>query len=385
MVSTLSIPPQTGGTLDPSHVIGRDDLILELVASSRRGVHHLLTDPRRMGKTAMLIRLCNEPGKNVTALKVDLEGIATAEEAVLRILVAIVDDESLGRRVVEQIKSFLGDVERAGPIELSKSAKATGALPSLRSALERVADGLDDGETLIICLDEVTIAVENLAKRDPNEANRFLQTLRGLRESQPKIAWILTGSVGFHHVLRKAEATEGAVNNLNIVDLGPLSSDDAAELVRALGRGIDRKFHDDAVSQLVAATDGIPFMLHNVAHRLSTGAGPIDVDEAIAACDGYLADPSKSGAWTHLVTRIEPYYPDPDLANRVLDARAISNQATTFRALFDEFRSAAESEIDRDTFLALIDDLVADHYLTHDTFTWRYDVIRHIWMLRRKL
>jgi hypothetical protein len=380
----LSLTPQTGGTLDPAHVVGRDDLILEIANAARRGVHHLLTDPRRMGKTALLTRLCNEPGKATSAVKIDLEGSADDQEIVVRILRGLTVHQSLSRRALEACKGLLAEVESAsvGPVELSKSAKAIGALPTLRSALARINDKLaDDDETLIICLDEVTIAIENIAKRDRDEASRVLQTLRALREDHRQIAWILTGSIGFHHVLRKANATEGAVNNLDTVDLGPLSEPAAIELTEALARGIGRPITHDAVVLLVDATNGIAFMIHNVMHRLAAGTGEITGVEADAACNDYLSDPGKSGAFTHLVTRIDPYYSDPSLAKKVLDARAVAVDAASFDDLHRELGDGST----RDEFIALMDDLVADHYLDHETHLWRYDVIRRIWCHRRKL
>lgn len=384
----LSIPPQTGGTLDPSHVIGRDGLILEIVAEAKRGNHYLLTDPRRMGKTALLTRLCNEPGPGVSAIKIDLEGVANADEVVTRILRGIAGHRSLGKKVLGSLQQFLTNLESisvgapgGGSVELQQHARTIGALPTLRSALAQINDKLDgDDETLIICLDEVTIAIENIAQRDADEAGRVLQTLRSLREDHHRIAWILTGSVGFHHVLRKANATEGAVNNLDTLDLGPLAGPYAVELTHALARGINRPITDDAVRALVDATDAIAFMLHNVMHRLAGGTGEIDAAEATAAADDYLSDPGKSGAFTHLVTRIEPYYPDPKLARQVLDTCAQASASVSFDDLFLEFGNG-----ERDAFIALIDDLVADHYLHHDTLLWRYDVIRRIWCHRRRL
>ena len=52
------------------------------------------------------------------------------------------------------------------------------------------------------------------SKEGPDAANHLLQTLRSLRRQGSRLRWIVCGSVGFHHVLRQCNATEGVVNDV---------------------------------------------------------------------------------------------------------------------------------------------------------------------------
>ena len=53
----LSLEPQIGGTLDPKLVVGRDELVLEILGLLRKRTNVLITDPRRIGKTSVLGRI----------------------------------------------------------------------------------------------------------------------------------------------------------------------------------------------------------------------------------------------------------------------------------------------------------------------------------------
>lgn len=375
-----SISPQTGGSPDPSHVVGRDELIARLVAGCRSGTNYLLADPRRMGKTSVLIRLCDEPGPDVIAVKADLQGVENANQAVARVMKAIADHRSLSKKARDAMGKLLASVTvKAGPVELTQLGQAMGPLPALESAMASIADSLDD-QLLIICVDEVTIGIENIAKSNPNEASLLLQTLRRLRSEYPSIRWILTGSVGFHHVLRKAESTEGAINDLAVELVGPLAHNHACDLARALCTSIDREPTGTAIDRVVEQTDAIPFIIHQAAHLLSSGSGPIEAGDIDTAVDAYLSDSGKSGALAHLLTRINGYYEQPDLAHLVLDECAASDAPASFDELVDRIDAA-----DRETILRLVDTLVADHYLNDDTMQWRYPVLRRVWRQRRKL
>lgn len=395
MATALSpITPQPGSTPDPGDVVGRDEIITTMLAGARAGTNHLLSDPRRMGKTSVLIRLCNEPGANTHAVKVDLEGAKTADEVVVRIFQGIARHRPLLTRAGKQLAKYLDGINvEVGPIsvatstELSTTSKALGAHQALESCLKAINDSLDDS-WLIIALDEVTIAANNIAARDPQACNELLQTLRRLRgDSYKRIRWILSGSIGFHHVLRKANSTEGAINDLLAVELGPLGDDHARSLAGALFAGINRKADDAIITHLVERTGGIPFMLHSVAHGLAASSQQLTIDEVELAITTYLADTGKSGAWTHLVTRVDKYYENPQLALDILDLRARAGDEPTSFAELVEWVEAhpVHADTNMQASRTVIDDLVDDHYLDNTHFAWRYPVLRETWMTKRRL
>lgn len=266
------------------------------------------------------------------------------------------------------------------PVSLSNLGRSYTASERLTQAFDAVDSQLNDGELLIVAIDEVTVALDNLCDENPRDAAIMLQTLRNLR-TRPgsKTRWILTGSVGFHHVIRKASSTEGVMADADVVDLGPLSKGYATELADRLLAFIGRDATPHVIDHMVDATSAIPFLLHQVAALLGRGTGAVtetDIDDALA---GYFEARGKSAPATHLVTRLDWYYPDPKLAAEVLDHLAL-HAPITFSDLCAAF--AVQS---RDAMLALVNDLEDDHYIQPIDHTWRYHALRQVWVTRRKL
>ena len=86
-----------------------------------------------------------------------------------------------------------------------------------------------------------------------------------------------------------------------------------------------------------------------------------------------MDDRDDSRAVTHLLTRLDPLYGDrAPAAEEILSRVAVAGSATT-------------TEIGADG--RLLDDLVDDHYLIErgGILSWRYDVLRRIWMHRQRL
>ena len=120
--------------------------------------------------------------------------------------------------------------------------------------------------------------------------------------------------------------------------------------------------------------DGIPFLIHALAHALhDAGTGPVGVGAIADAFEAFMDDRDGSRAVTHLVTRLDPFYGD-----RTRDAERILD-----RVAMDVSLDTASLEADG----RLLDDLVDDHYLVEHgrTVGWRYDVLRRIWVHRRRL
>ena len=75
-------------------------------------------------------------------------------------------------------------------------------------------------------------------------------------------------SIGFHHVLRKINTTQGVLNDLNPVPLGPLAGQEAEELASRLLLGIEQPTIDTVVNELIEVSGGVPFLLHKIVKTL---------------------------------------------------------------------------------------------------------------------
>lgn len=374
------IPPQTGGAyVDPATVVGRDSQISHWLEQLKSGSNLLLADPRRFGKTATLRRLCDQPDGALIAVFVNVEGLTSSEAIFERIVSSLSQHASLWDRAKDWLRHVV-EVSAAHIVTVKAAFDRRSPMERLRLVAEAIDKNLGD-ESLVIVLDEVPLAVANIATSESAaDAHAFLQVLRSLRSGLPKIRWILSGSIGFHHVLRLAKATEGALNELQVLPLGPLDGPGATLLARCLAMGIERELSAEARESVVYLTGGVPFLMHHLMHRLGTdGEGLIEKPEAQEQWDRFIADRDASRSMTHLVTRIEDYpsqWIEP--ARELLDATA-KNPAKATEVL---------ERMNQNDRLTLLNYLIDDHYLQYTDdkcVQWKYDVLRRIWVVRRQL
>jgi hypothetical protein len=331
-----------------------------------------------MGKTVWLDLFCARPGEGLAAVKIDYEGVRTSEEFLVRTVDGLRGHQDLPRKAMERLRALFENVDLSasvGPITVRPGVAARSRTELLAETIRSVDDHLPDGTVLVIAMDEVPIAIGNVASvQGPDAAGQLLQTLRELRRREGKLRWIVCGSIGFHHILRRCNTTEGAVNDLVNLPLGPLEADEARELARRLLLGIERPGGDDVVEAIVERSGAIPFLIHALAHRLEdAGRGPVQVGHIVAAFTDFMDDRDESRAVTHLVTRLDPLYGD---------------RVTAAEALLD--RIAMEERVgtaDLKSEVGVLDYLIDDHYLLErrGVVTWRYEVLRRIWAHRRRL
>ncbi|MDH4146779.1 MAG: hypothetical protein OEY23_16595, partial [Acidimicrobiia bacterium] len=211
-----------GSSLDPGDVIGRDDAILSAVGQMRNGSSLLLSDPRRMGKTALLDRLCNHPGVGLTAVKIDYEGVHSQEEFFRRTVSGLRAHQRIRERVEQAVGPYVEFEGKLGPVKIKAAFAAKPANALLVDVIGSVDARIDAGELVVIAMDEVPLAVGGIVDAEgPAAARQLLEALRQLRRKNPSsIRWIVTGSIGFHHVLRRCGSTEGVINDLVNLPLG---------------------------------------------------------------------------------------------------------------------------------------------------------------------
>lgn len=379
--------PQPGSTIAPKNAVGRAGTTAraqrELLAGSNLGIN----DPRRMGKTVWLDVFCADPGPELLAVKIDYEGVRTSEEFLLRTVKGLAAFQGTPAKARARLRALFDGVELGGtvpgtPVAVKVGVSMRSATDLLGETVESVASHLDDGLLLVVAMDEVPIAVDNIAaNEDPPAANQLLQALRDLRRrSDLRLRWIVCGSIGFHHILRRCGATEGAINDLVNLPLGPLDVDEARELAARLCLGINRAADAAVVDALVAESGGIPFLIHALTHHLhEAGTGPLSVADVSDAFIAFIDDRDESKAVTHLVTRLDPLYGDRTrVAETILDGVAVDGPTS----VADLMAAHAGDPVNE-----ILDDLLDDHYLIErqGAVAWRYDVLRRIWVHRRRL
>jgi hypothetical protein len=374
------IAPQPGSALNVTEFVGRHRTTS--VARSRLldGVNLALTDPRRMGKTYWLKYFCATT-QDFSPVLIDYEGVRTREEFLLRTAKHLSRETSVPTRAKELLKALFEGLEvSAGPVKIKPGLLSVAPTQLLADTVMAVNEHAT-GKPVLVCMDEVPLAIRNITNNEgPQAAREVLQTLRDLQTNAALLRWIVCGSVGFHHVLRQCEATEGDINQLDNLPLGPLVADESRELAHRLLLGVGRSFEEGAVSRLAIVTGGMPFLMHKVASLLMQRAGMLDAHEVGEAFDDFVADRDESRSVTHFLTRLDNNYgADAILAGQILDKAA---RASTPLQIADLAATFVGQPMQR-----ILDYLIDDHYLVRDgrTIDWRYDVLRTVWIQRRYL
>lgn len=132
---------------------------------------------------------------------------------------------------------------------------------------------------------------------------------------------VLTGSVGFHLVMRQLDAKGYRNRPINDVRQEPvpmLDPPNARPLVSALLRGIGTKPNTALEDAIIDQSEGHPFVIQHLADSLRGTAEP-DVASVERAMTRLLRPPSVLDLG-HYSTRLSKYYGDREaLALRVLD------------------------------------------------------------------
>lgn len=372
------IVPQPGSDRDPAHFVGRVATTTRARERLAAGASLLLTDPRRMGKTSWMHAFAARE-KGFRCYILDYEGVSTVENFLIRTGEELVKNEALPEKGIRSLKKIFGnvDIELSGPITIKTYHRQTSPHRLLADALKTL-DEDTSGIVPLVMMDEVPLAIYNIARREGSgAASELLQTLQELRQKTTKVRWIVTGSIGFHHVLQRVGMTQGVLDDLEYLPLGPLPDDEAGELARRLLLGIGQMPGDTIIETLVKASGGIPFVLHKVAgtldQRYRRVIGPSEVRECF---EDFIDDPDKFRWFEHYLTRVGPYYGErASLAERVLRATlSDTNDWIPVDTLPPE-----------DGVNKILEDLTKDHYLERRgrSVRWRYPAVQYIWARKK--
>jgi hypothetical protein len=374
--------PNPGGQLALNDIVGRNARLADAsTALLDDGRNLLLDEPRRFGKSSfahLLVDAVNATTSH-SAVYHSVQGDTTIQKVVTSLLGAVREVPG-GRRnaIASALKSFLREVN-VGPLGLSVAFEQD-PLAALRASMTAIERELErTNSTLVICLDELTETIAEIAANEGAEkARELLGELRRVRETHSHIRWLLTGSIGFHHVLRTVGATASMTNDTRRFPLGPLDPGWAVWLAGSVlwGAGVEPGTDEATRVEIARVTDGIPMLIHLVGQYVrDERLASVDAADMAEILDTCFRRQDLNANMTHFLTRLEQYYPnDFDAAERVLD-RVADGPAT--RRELDAFDGVTGR---------LLDALEDDHYLGRNDanlVVWKYPSLARLWRIRR--
>ena len=388
-----------GGSLRTGAIIGRDEEVERLL--NRLEVQSVrLTSERRIGKTTMLRKIASEPPKGWTPLLCLLESKHHPIECVQTIYEEAKEAEV--QSPTGTWKELLKDA-----YEKVRDTKMGGwQLPELKSDWKSrlrvlVSDIVEstDNKVLII-LDEFPSMVTNIAQSKgggPELAMEFLDAFRETcqqYEGTGQVRFILCGSIGPRLVVRQLKETAGyrgsPTNDMARESLGGMRRTDIKEMCERLllDEGITVDNLEGFVTEMTAATDGLPLYIQHICQRIQDeGLDSVSASYIGPKLDELMDEPGVEW-FEYAVDRIDSYYGKyARLAHIILEDLCHTTEYVPESDIVNTAKSAIEGITDQDVKGAL-SDLREDHYLDRDTsdgrrYRFRLEVIRRWWLKNR--
>lgn len=366
-----------GGVVPPDDVVGRLREAEEVLATLPTGGSVLVGD-RRHGKTSLsrlVQRSAAAQGAMVVAVSAERETYAEFITAMASELARL--DPAWAKELAKWRLTVT-----AGPVKLERAGQAAAALDHL---LHRAMDRAR-GRLLALFVDEVTILARNLERQNPGTGDSFLHLLRRFRqENTGRIATVLSGSIGFHHVSADAPSS---VNDVPKIAVGPIRSDHAAYLAECLLLGSDTPAVDPpaVAAAIAAAAENVPYYIqHLVAGAAREGSvKPDRIAELLAAA---ITDPHDPWDLRHYRDRLRNYYGDDAAAIAgLLDIYAHAPTPLSVDATLQFLKTEGSPITDRDQLVSFIERLEQDHYLRRvgDDDCFASGLVQSAWRAMRR-
>ena len=371
-----------GGIVRPDDVVGRFR-DAEAVAASLPHSGAVLVGDRRHGKTS-LARVVQQNVGRAGAIVI----ATSAERDTYADFVAALAAE-LGRLepTWAQEMSRLRVTLTAGPVKIARDERAAAALDEL---LNRAVDRAE-GRQLVLFIDEVTVLARNLERRESGAGDNFLHTLRRFRQEHGgKVATVLSGSIGFHHVSTDAPST---VNDIRKITVGPIRTDHAMFLAECLLLGtrvnpVDAHLIAPAIA---AAAENVPYYIQHLVAACVTAwrdtrllPRPDQIEDLVTAA---IEDPTDPWDLRHYRDRLTNYYgPDAGAIAKLLDVYAHASGPLGVDEALALLRAEGSAITDRDQLVSFIERLELDHYLVRDTDADQFasSLIQRAWRTMRR-
>lgn len=371
-----------GGVVQPDNLVGRyRDAEAVVAALPHSGA--VLVGDRRHGKTS-LARLVQHQVRALGAVVVAASAErGTYADFVSGLAAELALLEPAWSRELNDLRLTL----KAGPLAVERDARAALALDELlRRAVDRA-----DGRQVVLFIDEVTVLARRLERNEPGTGDAFLHTLRRFRQEYGgRVATVLSGSIGFHHVSADAPST---VNDIRKISIGPIRSDHATYLAACLLLGIGAAPED---AQLIApaisaAAENVPYYIQHLVFssqdfRSRSGRlpRPDQIPHLVSTALDDLEDP-----WDlrHYRDRLDTYYgSDARSIANLLDVYAHATTPIGVDEALMRLRSEGSPIQQRDQLVTLIERLELDHYLARqgDADRFASELIRRAWKAMRR-
>jgi len=385
----IPLIPHTGGVLEPSQIIGREDIIKEYWKILQRQGFVLYAE-RRFGKSAVLKKMNAKNKKGFLTIYKGVEGAKNANEFVNSLFEQIKEKKIIKESILKKAEgwfySITSRIEKIGAIQFrktdSKWQKQFNYL--LKLLIKQHSD-----KYIVIMLDEFTIM---LNKMEEPEAVNILGYLKDLvqHDFSEKLRFVYCGSIGIDLVLdkfKKAGYNMGdPINHMSKQRLLPFTEEEALFFCKCLNEGCELKLSEEIMKYICDLVDRIPYFIDKVFDKIRYYSR-IDRSAINEALNDILIDPSDPNNFKHFYDRIDNFYPNKTLTNHILNYLSKIEEYTSEGVIADHIKN--QMEVDRILLNDEIDRLRRDGYLKREiidskrNFKFNYSIIKKWWAINK--
>lgn len=354
----------------------REPLLKKLYQRLDNHAHLYMAAPRRMGKTAIMRYLEDNPMKDYCPVYVITESIDSSELFFKVILEALFKNQALKefKNLLEPLKQFLSKHFKkisAFGVNLELKNPENSYYQKLQTLLKEIHNKPE--LKLVIMLDEFPQTIINISRKHSEmEAVKFLQMNREMRQqANETISFMITGSIGLPVLAEKLKATK-TVNDLNVFELPPLSFEEAQELLGQLLEEGNLPYQDSNLKQILDKLEWFsPYHIQLLAQKFidqydlqRTMINPQSIDEAFQAVTHWRNDIN----FSHYYSRLEDSFVDQELAFALAVLKILSQQ--TLLTSVEMAQLASEQALVKYSFI--LRSLEFDGYIFKSEQGWRF-------------
>jgi len=357
----------------------RDKIIKKIWKKLKHGEDLLLTAPRRVGKSSILHYIKKNPKKGYIVKYLSIMGVDNSNiyfkliynsllenSEIYGLFNAFVEKRKLDAESAKDKLSGVGmdGFSFEGEVKTNYYEKTKELLKSLPKEAPRV----------IFLLDEFPETVSNIAQHSREEAIKFLQNNRDLRQlnHDADIQFIITGSIGLGNVVKRLTNDNHLINDLTLIDIQPLDNAEASLMIDRVCLGLEDEdvclsFPTEVKRYLFEKIgQNIPYYIMMIVDELSDDPKEITVEDIDAVIEKIIKSRSNADYFSNWKTRLKDAFEKSEerVAIRVLSHISKHNEIS-----YEEMRKI-DKKID---LKAIIKVLEYDGYISEQKKVYKFN------------
>jgi uncharacterized protein len=358
--------------------------VLKRKLEARQNIH--MPAPRRIGKTWTINRLAEdlrEAGWLIVEL--DVQGMSCPEMFARKLCHQIQGQLPQATGLWTGVKQRLGNV--VGGDWSGNPVEALGRMDPISFLRALIEELPNEREKCAIFVDEIAYFVLAFAEKEPPRAKEFFYQLRSIQQANPKVRWLVTGSIGLD-VVAERFGINGAFVDLERFVLEPFTEDEARSFLRdkATQNAFNHRFHasDEDFAFMFCELGWLaPWYLKLIGNQIRPSGAQLDGVPAATRDDfeaafGRLLEPGRKAdfaVWREHVDKNLPQ-PDREIARKILDKLSQGADGETRDTLLGNFPHEQDRQVRTVLDMLQNDGLVQK---VSERYRFRSGLVRRYW------